>query len=499
MDIRTKLIFALVAVALSSMFVLGAVVAPDVEQRLRVSTLSGLDELAESKREALMWILQGWRGRASLVASRTQLRASLDSHTRTGDPAAVDRMSRILSDALASSETATLLQVLDGEGGLVTSATRDTEAALPSREVASAAFETDTAAYAGVEFVGEGPPQVSFVAPLTLDGRRIGTLVAVFAARELLELTGHYHGLGDTGEVLVIVRDVQGAPRTLHPTRHDSVPGVGGRLSGELGSITALAFSAAEQSAWEGVLDYRSQPVWVATRLVPETNWALVVKVDAAEETEPYAEFKRSLRRTAVILSAFAILAGFVLGLRFALPIHHLAEVANRIRGGEMTARATVGAEDEVGLLARTFNDMAGELEQQMSLLHEFRKFFDVSIDMMCMAGTDGFFKRVNPAFERSLGWSEEDLLKRPFFDFVHPDDMEKTEGEVAKLAQGIPTISFENRYECKDGSYVHLRWASYPDAETGMLYAIAHVMGDASDGASGPVGPGESLEDTPA
>jgi PAS domain S-box-containing protein len=223
------------------------------------------------------------------------------------------------------------------------------------------------------------------------------------------------------------------------------------------------------------VVDYRGEEVWAATRRVDDTGWGLVVKLDRREGMSPVVEFNAWLRRTAVILSAFAILIGLVLALRFALPIHALSEVANRIRQGDMAARADAASEDEVGLLARTFNDMADELERRMTLLHEFRKFFDVTIDLMCIAGTDGYFKRVNPAFVRALGWSEEELLEQPFYDLVHPEDLAPTEKEVAKLAEGIPTISFENRFRCRDGAYKLLRWTSYP--EDGRLYAIAHVL----------------------
>jgi PAS domain S-box-containing protein len=110
-----------------------------------------------------------------------------------------------------------------------------------------------------------------------------------------------------------------------------------------------------------------------------------------------------------------------------------------------------------------------------MRQLHQFRRFFDVTIDLMCIAGTDGYFKTTNPAFERELGWTEEELRKRPFFDFVHPDDVASTQREVAKLSEGIPTVSFENRYRCKDGSYKLLRWTSYPEGD--VLFAIARVL----------------------
>jgi PAS domain S-box-containing protein len=112
-----------------------------------------------------------------------------------------------------------------------------------------------------------------------------------------------------------------------------------------------------------------------------------------------------------------------------------------------------------------------------MTELREYQKFFDVSLDLMCIAGTDGYFKRTNPAFTRALGWTEEQLLSQPFSDLVHADDVEATQNEIKKLATGVPTISFVNRFRCADGSWTYLRWNSYPDPGTGLLYAIAHQI----------------------
>jgi len=107
----------------------------------------------------------------------------------------------------------------------------------------------------------------------------------------------------------------------------------------------------------------------------------------------------------------------------------------------------------------------------------ELERFFAMSLDMMCIAGADGCFKRVNPAFD-ALGYSTDELLSRPFLDFVHPDDVPATLAEVEKLAKGAPTIHFQNRYRCKDGSYRWLSWTSAPDP-SGTLYAIARDVTD--------------------
>jgi PAS domain S-box-containing protein len=102
-------------------------------------------------------------------------------------------------------------------------------------------------------------------------------------------------------------------------------------------------------------------------------------------------------------------------------------------------------------------------------------RFFNVSIDLMCTAGTDSYFKRINPAFERCLGWSETELLSQPFTCFIHPDDIGSSEHAIAQLNEGENVIQFENRYLCRDGSYKWLMWNSYIDTDTGLVYAVAH------------------------
>jgi len=105
---------------------------------------------------------------------------------------------------------------------------------------------------------------------------------------------------------------------------------------------------------------------------------------------------------------------------------------------------------------------------------YNFEKFFHVSLDMLCIAGMDGHFKYINGSFTQVLGWTTEELLEKPFLEFVHPDDVAATVKEVEKLSTGALTLSFQNRYRCADGSYRHLLWNTYPDLESGLLYAIA-------------------------
>ena len=103
----------------------------------------------------------------------------------------------------------------------------------------------------------------------------------------------------------------------------------------------------------------------------------------------------------------------------------------------------------------------------------DLREFIDLSVNPLCIVGTDGYFKHVNPAWETTLGYTKEELLSRPYIEFVHPDDRESTTAEAAKIGSGCNALSFENRYRCTDGSYKWLLWSAVLRAERGLIYAI--------------------------
>jgi PAS domain S-box-containing protein len=106
---------------------------------------------------------------------------------------------------------------------------------------------------------------------------------------------------------------------------------------------------------------------------------------------------------------------------------------------------------------------------------HERDRFFNLSIDLLAIASFDGYFTRLNPAWEKVLGYNTAELMAQPFVDFVHPDDLASTVAAAQSLSTGTAAVEFENRYRCKDGSYRWLLWNSMPDAEQNVIYAIAH------------------------
>jgi PAS domain S-box-containing protein len=101
-------------------------------------------------------------------------------------------------------------------------------------------------------------------------------------------------------------------------------------------------------------------------------------------------------------------------------------------------------------------------------------RFFALSIDMLCIAHFSGNFKRLNAAWEKTLGFSLEELQSVPMFDFVHPEDRQRTLDQNLKVKNGGRALAFENRYRCKDGSYRWLLWNATADLEHEVIYSVA-------------------------
>ncbi|MGY4535773.1 PAS domain S-box-containing protein [Mucilaginibacter sp. UYNi724] len=105
--------------------------------------------------------------------------------------------------------------------------------------------------------------------------------------------------------------------------------------------------------------------------------------------------------------------------------------------------------------------------------LKNFEKLFQNSNDLIFVGGMDGFFKRVNPAFTKILGWSERHMLTTSSFEFIHPDDLTKTEAQLKGMMSGKETTNFLQRMKTIDGDYKTIEWTSTPEALTSHIFGI--------------------------
>ncbi len=119
------------------------------------------------------------------------------------------------------------------------------------------------------------------------------------------------------------------------------------------------------------------------------------------------------------------------------------------------------------------------DITLQREIEREKKLFFDVSLDMICVATTDGYFKQLSPTWSKTLGWDEDELKAKPYLEFVHPDDRESTVNVKEHLHEGNNILNFDNRYLCKNGEYKWLSWKSYIDLEDNLVYAVARDIQD--------------------
>ncbi len=117
------------------------------------------------------------------------------------------------------------------------------------------------------------------------------------------------------------------------------------------------------------------------------------------------------------------------------------------------------------------------QLRHKINEREIYAKFFTLNSDLLCVAGIDGFFKHINPAFTELLGWSKKELMLDSFFDFIHPEDVEHTAEKIQGLESGHKILGLKNRFKTKDGRWIWLEWSAESDQTSGELYAIARDL----------------------
>jgi PAS domain S-box-containing protein len=234
------------------------------------------------------------------------------------------------------------------------------------------------------------------------------------------------------------------------------------------------------------------------------TPWSLWIEFPSAVVLAPARAFLQRMLVMAVLFVLVSAVAIRIVTGRITTPLYQLTVASEAMAAGDYSRFVQSRRRDEIGRLSAAFDAMrtrvayaqrdleervqrrTARLEETSQLLaqrvhelddarNELHRFFSLSLDLLCIADSEGRFVRVNPAWESVLGWTEAELTAAPYIAFVHPDDRAATEQETLRLAVGGVAIDFVNRYRHKDGSYRWLSWKAASDPERGVVYAAAH------------------------
>ena len=247
--------------------------------------------------------------------------------------------------------------------------------------------------------------------------------------------------------------------------------------------------------------------------------------LDALVSDELDSARARAVRDVALSLTVLVLVTALALALRRSItgPLRDVSGAARGLAHGDMAAGVEYSRPDEIGEVAGAFREvhataerlvdeiraknravrdnrlehradvaglegvwsqlligmndtMAAFAELQGRRQHaerETERIFDMSLDLLCVIGFDGHFKRVNPAFERTLGYSREVLLAQPAIEFIHPDDRKRSSESFSALGRGEQVGQFENRNLCADGSVRWLQWSARAVPDESLIFGI--------------------------
>jgi HAMP domain-containing protein len=356
MRIQTRLTAAILIIAMLPLFGLGAYLYRSYHADLTAAAIDHLESVAAIQQSRLTAVMGQNRERLALVASRTQLRISLDRFLRDGDPAARERMNRILADAVSSIDDLTSITVY-GHAGVAIAST-DAEvigSRLPEMSRLERASTEPVVDHLYLD--PDGGQRVILAGPMILEGRRLGVVVIRSRVDNLLASIGDYSGLGETGET-VLARALPGDDYVfLAPTRFLPHAALQARSNLIDGAVTPSALFTA--GIHIGNPDYRGRPVIAIARPVPGTDWLLAVKIDRDEAEREL----RSTTRTALVMSLMVAMLVVVGALAFArsisAPIVELASATDAVAEGDYGRQVAVTTTGEIGVLERGFNTMS--------------------------------------------------------------------------------------------------------------------------------------------
>lgn len=132
---------------------------------------------------------------------------------------------------------------------------------------------------------------------------------------------------------------------------------------------------------------------------------------------------------------------------------------------------------ERTAALQQANEELLEEIIHRQQAEAELKQFFNLSVDLLCIAGSDGYFKQLNPAWETTLGYQRSELMAKPILEWVHPDDRRATAAALQQVAQGFPAIDCDSRCRAVDGSYRWLTWTFVPAGSQKLLYAVARDM----------------------
>ncbi len=365
------------------------------KQQLRADAYNHLLSMASIQQQRVSDYLGSINASTRSVASRTQLRLSLRNYNQQLEPRHLEKIGRIIQDALLALPQAQQISIADPAGKII-AATREEQVGVRIEAATPLSLQRDS----------EHGLQVHVYSPLYLEQDQVGMLHMRYTAAGLVKIISSYSGLGRTGETLLARRLESGAAQFLVPLRFDPQAALQRTIPAQRNDAPIIRALRGDSGFHEDVVDYRGAPVVAVTTLIPETGWGLLVKGDQSELYFGYRKLMFELLEllAVIVLVAFGValfMAGYI-----TRPVAHLKAFTERVRAGKGREQnfEELDLDEESYQLAKSLSEMTDEILQ----------VFEAAPSGMVVVDSDGVIVRCNRALQRMFGYREGELVGVP-------------------------------------------------------------------------------------
>lgn len=462
MGIKQKLAVLFLVISLIPMLFLGFFMYGKSRTALATTTKNQLDSVASQLDARVVATIENYQRQVKFFTSRLGLRQQLVGYEDTRDPGTLAQLQQSLDESRASLPELTQITLADPDGTVVASTDR-------TRNGSSVTGPDFTAGKTGFT------PSKSFpvpghqllirqYGPLVLNGELIGVVEFTFSADSLLKITSDHAGLGQTGELLIVMRGTNGDVVAITPQRFQPDSALKARASAALASRPAVQAVEKHNQIFTNLSDYRGQAVLAATRYVPSTDWGLVVKIDKAEAFRPIHDLERALLIFGVLFTLVVTLLILEITRTISRPLLRITETTRKISAGKLKERVKIASHDEIGQLGASVNEMAEKLGNYQTDLERkveertarLRAITDSAIDAIVSGDSKGHIISWNEGARRMFGYTEKQLIGKPIalimperFRARHQAGLERLAagGKATLLGKSIELIGLHKKH----------------------------------------------------
>ena len=423
MNLRVRLSLLFVLLATVPLVLVSYLGFLNEKQSLERKTIEQLTSVVELQQNRVSDLLDRYIEQVKLIGSRSQLRLSLAEFLSTGDLSEINRVTKIIRDASDSAVMVQEVSILDLKGLIVASTNDDKVGTLVKNEEMIAQGLRSSMLYDIVKD-SQNNLTVQLIGPLKLEGELLGILDIRTSIVPILRITDDYSGLGQTGETLIVKRNMSGDALFITPLRFDGGAALTRGVSRQNKNVPVTKALLGENTALleDGIIDYRGNEVFAVTRYIEALDWGVVVKIDKDEALSPIENIKQASISVIGLTILLLVFIAITTAQRLSSPIVQLTLLSENLRKGNFSMRSEVNRVDEIGTLANSLNAMAKQfeklyedldkqVEERTKDLEKFKLAIENSTEQVIITDAKGIIIYANSALERTTGYTVKESL----------------------------------------------------------------------------------------